>query len=80
MKYFKNFPFEARVSVKYEYHMRYQPTNSVSKYVPIVFGNDTKVLFDCKDEPIVYHSTKFKQKVAEGSQKYMFATDQASDL
>jgi len=51
-----------------------------SKYVPIVFGYDTKVLFDCKDEPIVYHSTKFKEKVAEGKAKYMFASDKASDL
>lgn len=63
LKYFKNFPFEVRVSVKYEYHMRYQPTNSKGGYVPIVFGNDTIVLFDCNDEPMVYHSPIFKEKV-----------------
>lgn len=51
-----------------------------NKYVPIVFGNDTEVLFDCKDEPIVYHSKKFKKLLAENKAKYMFASDKASDL
>jgi hypothetical protein len=51
-----------------------------SKYVPIVFGNDTKVLFDCNDEPIVYYSTRFKKELAAGKQRYMFADDKPKDL
>ena len=58
----KGFPIEVKTSVKFEFHMRYQPTNNHSKYVDVVFGNDTEGFFDCIDSPLWYHSKWWKNE------------------
>ena len=57
--------------------MRYQPTNNHSKYVDVIFGNDTEVFFDCKDSPLWYHSKWWKNETLHktGRATKMFESD-----
>ena len=75
------FPMEVKTSLKFEMHMRYQPTNNHSKYVDIVFGNDTEVFFDCENSPLFYHSKWWKNETLHktGRARKMFEDDKIEE-
>lgn len=76
----ESFPIQIDAAVKFEYHMRYQPTNAETDYVDITLGRDTEVLFDCKDSHLVYHSTSWKERYAAGKANKMMPDHEIEDL
>ena len=46
----RQFPIELETSVKFEYHIRYQPVGPGKEYTEIEFGGDTKVKLYCKGD------------------------------
>ena len=53
----KTFPINIMSSVKFEFHLRYQPTSPGGGYRDVLFDHSKmEVLFDCEDIPIVYQA------------------------
>ena len=53
------FPLEVQTSVKYEYHLRYQPCGPGKEYTDIEFGGDTRVKLYCKADQFEHTSLNF---------------------
>ena len=54
------------VSVKYEFHLRYQSCAPDGLYHTESFGGDTRVLLDCDNEVLPHHTDRFKDMRAQG--------------
>ena len=67
MKYLDNYPIYLETSVKFDFHLRYQPVRPGAEYTKIEFGADTQVLFDCQRYAMVHYSDYFAKQRAKGS-------------
>ena len=59
MKYLEDYPIYLETSVKFAFHLRYQPVRLGAEYTQIEFGADTQVLYDCERFAMVHYSDYF---------------------
>jgi len=66
----ERFPISLRTSMKFEFHLRYQPTSPGGGYRDITFPKTGKfeVLKDCNNSPIVHQADSFKQRKEAGKE------------
>ena len=67
MKYLEDYPIYLESSVKFDFHLRYQPVRPGAEFTQIEFGADTQVLYDCERFAMVHYSDYFANSRAKGS-------------